>query len=77
MKTNIITNSMDNKPIANDKDVVSSGLLSDVESLKALCRELLDGADRCSQKPHYIVQPFLGIVKRHAGTIEKHNLLGR
>lgn len=47
----------------------------DIEELKTLCKELLDGADKCGEKPYYIVQPFLGIVKRHMNLIRKYNLM--
>lgn len=50
-------------------------LINDIEELKILCKELLNGADKCSQEPHYIVQPFLGIVKRYSKIIEKYKLL--
>lgn len=53
----------------------SAGCTAEIEALKNLCKELLDGADKCSQEPHYIVQPFLGIVKRHAATITKYDLI--
>ena len=50
-------------------------LTAEIEALKELCKDLLNGADKCGQEPHYIVQPFLGIVKRHAATINKHDLI--
>lgn len=50
--------------------------LTDKQELLELSRRLFDGADKCSQEPYYIVQPFLGIVKEYANIIEKYNLLG-
>ena len=38
---------------------------NEIEHLKALCKELLEGAHKCTEEPHYIIQPFLDIVKRH------------
>ncbi len=52
-------------------------LKQESEELKSLCKALLAGADRCAEKPHFIVQPFFGIVKKHAETINKHNLFGK
>ena len=54
---------------------VSPGCMAEIEAIKELCKELLIGADKCGQEPHYIVQPFLGIVQRHAATINKHGLI--
>jgi len=47
----------------------------ETEELKSLCIELLAAADKCSQEPHYIVQPFMGIVKNHAKLIERLQLI--
>lgn len=47
---------------------------TDFERLKSLCKELLEGADKCSKDPHFIVQPFMGIVKRHSRLINRHKL---
>lgn len=47
----------------------------DFEELKTLCKELLDGANKCAEEPHFIVQPFFGIVKCHVEIIKKHELL--
>ncbi len=52
-------------------------LTKNIEELTTLCKTLLAGADRCAEKPHFIVQPFFGIVKKHAETINKHNLFGK
>lgn len=38
-----------------------------VEALVALA----DGADKCAEAPHFIVQPFLAIYKKHGETIAK------
>ena len=59
----------------NSAEAKKTGSSIEVEALKKLCRELLAGADKCGQEPHYIVQPFLGIVKRHAAIIKKHRLM--
>jgi hypothetical protein len=48
---------------------------NEIELLKNLCKELLNVAQKFSQSPFFIVQPFFGIVKRHSDTINKHNLL--
>lgn len=52
-----------------------TGGLSDIVELKSLAKELLAAGDRCSQAPYYIVQPFLGIVKKHSAIIGKFDLL--
>ncbi len=60
-------------------EVSDSALLGcytqDFEELKSLCRQLLDGADKCSKAPHHIVQPFLGIVKQNMKLIQKYELM--
>jgi hypothetical protein len=56
--------------------VCNNTITGKTNELETLCRELLDAADKCSGPPYYIVQPFLGIVKRHAGVIKKLNLFG-
>lgn len=48
----------------------------EIEELEKLCKELLKGADKCCAPPHYIVQPFVGIVIRHSKLINKFNLMG-
>ena len=50
-------------------------LPTDQDKLIQLCKELLAGADKCGQAPHYIVQPFMGIVLRHIDTINDYNLM--
>ena len=55
---------------------VDSGLTKDdQEGLVQLCSSLLSGADLCPQSPHYIVQPFFGIIKDHSELIGKLNLM--
>lgn len=63
------------KEAKGSKSALSDGLCAECEHLKALCRELLEGAHKCTEEPHYIVQPFLGIVKRYSETIDKHKLI--
>ena len=48
----------------------------DIEDLIVLTKALLKAANECSQPPHYIIQPFLDIVKRNHGIIGKYELLG-
>lgn len=36
---------------------------------------LADGADKCMEAPHFIVQPFLGIYAKHGETITRARLL--
>ena len=50
-------------------------LCAELETLKELAGELLTAADKCGQKPYYIVQPFWNIVRKHNNIIEKYNLL--
>src|SRR5512146_610377 len=35
--------------------------VKETEAMKSLCIELLSAANKCSEAPHYIVQPFMGI----------------
>jgi hypothetical protein len=46
---------------------------AEMERERARLREALvalaDGADACAQAPNYIVQPFLGIYRKHGNTI--------
>lgn len=49
--------------------------LEDVETLKQLCIDLLSAADKCAHEPYYIVQPFIGIVKKHATIINRLQLI--
>lgn len=44
------------------------------KELKILAKELLAGANRCSEAPYYMVQPFFGIVKRHIELISRCKL---
>lgn len=46
----------------------------DFTRMKKMCSELLAGADKCAKEPHFIVQPFLGIVKRYHRIINKYKL---
>jgi len=46
----------------------------EIKRLKSLASDLLKAGDECSKAPHYIVQPFINIVKEHQQTILKHNL---
>lgn len=47
----------------------------DVDALINLCKQLLDGADKCGEDPYYIVQPFLGIIKNNIDIIRKYELI--
>jgi hypothetical protein len=44
------------------------------KELKLLAQKLLNGADSCTKEPHYIIQPFLNIIKEHVTIIGEHNL---
>jgi len=48
----------------------------DISDLIALSKNLLKAADECSMPPHYIIQPFMDIVKRNREIIRKYELLG-
>ena len=48
---------------------------SDIAELVSLTKALLKAADECSEPPHYIIQPFLNIVKRNHDIIRKYDLL--
>ena len=45
-----------------------------VEDLKSLSKDLIKGADKCSQAPLYIVQPFLEIFIKHHKIMNKLDL---
>ncbi len=47
---------------------------NEVKDLISLCQALLKGAAKCTEAPHYIVQPFLGIVRDHSDVINKLGL---
>ena len=40
-----------------------------IKALSAAVVALADGADKCAAAPHFIVQPFLAIYKKHGNTI--------
>lgn len=46
------------------------------KELQELTRALLKGADLVGQKPYYIVQPFMSIVREHSSLINKLDLFG-
>jgi len=48
---------------------------ADCEELVEICQELFSFADRMSRAPYHIVQPILGITKRHLSLINKYKLL--
>jgi len=47
----------------------------ELEEFKELTKALLCFADLASRAPHHIVQPGLGIIKKHVHLIKKYNLL--
>lgn len=47
----------------------------EIEALRALSSALLAGANKCTEAPHFIVQPFSGIVRDHAWTIRRNQLM--
>jgi hypothetical protein len=44
------------------------------KELKLLAQKLLNGADSCTKAPHFIIQPFMNIVKEHVAIIGEHDL---
>jgi len=48
----------------------------DISDLIALSKDLLKAADKCSKAPHYIIQPFMNIVKDNRKIISRFELFG-
>jgi len=47
----------------------------EIDELKLLCKDLMDGVEKCTGPPFYIVQPFLSIYKKHGDTMIKYGLV--
>lgn len=61
-----------NNVINPDGDEAASAiesLLSEIERKDEAIVALANGADKCGEAPHFIVQPFLAIHKKHGETI--------
>jgi len=48
----------------------------DISDLITLSKNLLKAADECSMPPHYIIQPFMNIVKDNRKIISRFELFG-